>query len=210
MAYQIEKLTDLLIEQYKNSPNVLRLVQEIQSMFQARMDILCQLERLWNPEEAFGYWLDYLGLRLGIRRPSILNVDARYFGFDTEDTENNNLGFDQGAIQSINPDLVARTGLNDQAFLRWIRARALFIRNDNIASLHNIRQAFDILFNEGEITTFVVENYTGVLGGGPRNTLSVEISQNVNSEYFRVVMENLDSLVPRPSGVTINLTQATG
>ena len=118
--------SDLLIGQWKNDPIMRAFVDSFTA--QAREEIqkaIEDLERMRNVETAEGIWLDYIGERVGLKRPyaSGAGTDSR-FGFDDA-----GIGFDQAPFQG-DEEFDTTFPLPDVLYRRFIKARtvSLFTR----------------------------------------------------------------------------------
>ena len=81
----LDASTDLLIGQWQSSPRLLSAISApVGVVAQDAMPAFDALLQQWQIASAQGIWLDFLGLRLGIRRPDVHlpAVDNR-FGFDS-------------------------------------------------------------------------------------------------------------------------------
>ena len=126
---QLETTSDLLVGQWQDSPRLRAAVDA--PLDTIREDVLPAFERLRLMRDiatAEGVWLDYLGVRVGLRRPSTTDPSAdTRFGFAIA-----GVGFDQepfrgdAANDAVYP-------LPDAIFRRFVRARALLVLGDGTA-----------------------------------------------------------------------------
>ena len=99
----------LLITQYRGSVRLRALIDGALDIVQREiLDSLSTLERQLSLDTAEGVWLDYIGLRLGLSRPSQLPEGTQFFGFGSYATDNT------GTRQRV-PDPL-RTGFDDAPF----------------------------------------------------------------------------------------------
>ena len=192
---EVQKRRDLLIQQYKNSPKFLALINGFFDVLQTEfVNPLSTLSNYTNPDNAEGIWLDYLGLRLGLYRPTILDTSINYFGFDTNDSSDNNVGFDQGPFGTAIRELEIREPIGDEYYRSFLKARAMFLRSR--ATREDIENILDILFNGGgHIST---ENSFDI-------TLTVDEDR---LQYVNIVKDFDEKLIPRPVGVNLTITEA--
>ena len=122
----LEATTGLAIGQWADSPRLL-------SAIRAPIDVLeedvlgahAELELMRHIDTAEGVWLDYLGARVGIRRPSTTDAssDTR-FGFDDA-----GVGFDQAPFSGDEAN-EAVFPLRDAVFRAFVKARAALVLGD--------------------------------------------------------------------------------
>ena len=131
---------DLLIGQYRAAEVLRGAVQTFIDALRIHIDEpLARLELMRQIDEAEGVWLDYIGRRVGLRRPYSTRVatDPR-FGFDEAGT-----GFGQApfAGDAVND---ATGPIGDPMFRRFIRARAILLHGDGtLATFERAAQAID-------------------------------------------------------------------
>ena len=124
----LEATTDLLVGQWSDSP---RLQASINALLDTvNEDVLPgfdDLNDMRNIDRAEGVWLDYLGIRVGLRRSATTDpsADSR-FGFDTVAQAT---GFDQAPFRgdSVNDAVYP---LPDAIYRRFIKARATLVLGD--------------------------------------------------------------------------------
>ena len=123
---QLQTTSDLLVGQWQDSPRLRAAVDA--PLDTIREDVLPAFDTLRlmrDIDKAEGVWLDYLGVRVGLRRPSTTDpgADPR-FGFTLAGT-----GFDQepfrgeAANDAVYP-------LPDVIYRRFVKARALLVLGD--------------------------------------------------------------------------------
>ena len=134
-----------------------RLLSGLLSVIQDRLadqGFAIHTQRL--PMTASGIWLDYLGLRFGIRRPTTLFPIIDYFGF----SPGRHVGFGQGPFFTDRQALQTRLGISDPPFRLMLRARALALVLS--PTRENLQQILEVLFGEDKafITTAPVTSKT--------------------------------------------------
>ena len=123
---QLETTSDLLVGQWQDSPRLRAAVDA--PLDTIREDVLPAFEQLRLMRDiatAEGVWLDYLGVRVGLRRPSTTDPSADLrFGFDDAGS-----GFDQARFRgdAVNDAVYP---LPDTIFRRFVKARALLVLGD--------------------------------------------------------------------------------
>ena len=71
MTTQNFQLASLLIGQWLSSPRLMGVVTDaLQPILDGADTATADIERMLDIDEAEGVWLDYIGVRLGIRRPA--------------------------------------------------------------------------------------------------------------------------------------------
>lgn len=132
----LEADIELLIGQWSDSPKLQAAIQAGLDALGEVMDAFDSLSLMQQIDTAEGVWLDYIGARLGLRRPATTDpqADAR-FGFT-------------GPAQSRGFDLAPFKGdaandavfpLPDAIYRRFIRARAVLVLSDG--ALHSFIRA---------------------------------------------------------------------
>lgn len=122
----LEATSELVIGQWQLSPRLRAIIDTELAILND--DVVTALERLklmQRIETAEGVWLDYLGVRLGIRRPVTSDPaqDDR-FGFDMAGE-----GFDQAPFRGVSEN-DAVYPLPDVIFRKLLRARAILVLGD--------------------------------------------------------------------------------
>ena len=119
MARVLEASTKLLIDQWR-APRAPVLNAKIQIFLTAVqtfvLDAMDDMDRMRDLDEAEGVWLDRLGERIGMPRPSVV-VQGEVFGFDSA-----GVGFDQARIRDEEP-VQPQQPLGDALYRKLIRAR---------------------------------------------------------------------------------------
>ena len=119
-------LSDILLDQWLESPRLSGIVTRVlQPIIDDAVAAKERIELMQDIDEAEGIWLDILGIRAGIRRPSTIDatLDTR-FGFDVA-----GVGFDQlpfrGAVAND-----AVYPLPDAVYRLFVKARAIMVVGD--------------------------------------------------------------------------------
>ena len=118
----LEASTALLAGQWARSDRMLAAVDA--PLAAIREEVLPAFDELVlqrNIDTAEGAWLDYLGTRVGLDRPSIPGVDGDRFGF-----EGSGVGFDRAPFHG-RVELAPLVPLPDAIFRRFVRARGVLI-----------------------------------------------------------------------------------
>ena len=123
---QLETTSDLLVGQWQDSPRLRAAVDA--PLDTIREDVLPAFEQLRLMRDiatAEGVWLDYLGVRVGLRRPSTTDPSAdTRFGFAIA-----GVGFDQEPFRGSSAN-DAIYPLPDSLFRRFVKSRALLVLGD--------------------------------------------------------------------------------
>ena len=179
---QLQTTTDLLIGQWATAP---RLEAAIEAPLDVLRDEVCvaltALDRMREIDNAEGVWLDYLGVRVGIRRPSTTDpaADLRW-GLEGPPQSR---GFDQVPFAGDEVN-AAVYPLPDAVFRRFVRARVVLIFGDGTA------QTFARGVQEIDPDAILVDNR--------------DMTVDVTTLYVEV-LELADSTgaLPRSAGVTV-------
>lgn len=116
---------DLLLGQWQESPRLRAMAQVWLDMLEEVRGVLRQVEQVRLPDQASGVWLDYIGRRLGLPRPSTTDrATDRRFGFDDAGTAFGVAPFRGDAAND------ARYPLSDIIYRRMLKARALTLFGD--------------------------------------------------------------------------------
>ena len=138
---QLATSTDLLASQWQNSPRLIATVDApIQAVQEEFIDELDALEVQRDIDTATGVWLDYLGTRVGLKRPSVPGRSTVRYGFEGSDT---GVGWDRAPFDgsSTPGDLQP---LPDEIFRRFIKARGrLVLGNGNFPDFFAACQIID-------------------------------------------------------------------
>lgn len=137
----LETTSALLVGQWATAPRLLAAVEAILGVLGE--DVLPALERvhrMHSIDHAEGVWLDYLGARLGIRRPSTTDPsrDLRW-GFRGPGQAR---GWDQVPMRGDEAS-AAVYALSDAVFRRFVRARSVLVLGNGttpvfLEALHHI------------------------------------------------------------------------
>ena len=122
MATRLEASTELLASQWRDSPRLNAAVdaplREIQEGF---LDSVDALDPQRDVDTATGIWLDWLGTRVGLDRPSVPDPSADAFGFEGAGT-----GWDRAPFRGSST-VGALRPLPDETFRRFVRARGILV-----------------------------------------------------------------------------------
>ncbi len=172
----------LLISQWRESPNLKAVIQIWLDVLNEEIAIpVAQLQALQRIDDSEGVWLEYIGIRLGIVRPSIsrssaLNIGA--FGFDGA-----GVGFDQSHYSDVFT-LEEQTPLGDQVYRNLIKARAVF--DLSLGTLEDYRRALLQIENDA----LIVDN---------KDMTATQTIHNLGE----VTLARLSGALPLPAGVSI-------
>ena len=191
----IASRTDLLLPQYDGATRMRALLSALIGVVQAEVvDPLERLERAINPDEASGVLLDWLGLRLDMPRPYVLNADARYFGFrGTEPSGGRTFGqapfFSQRArVEDLEP-------IGDVVYRLLLKARARGRRGG--ANRETLEAILAILWPDGN-------GYLDETG----DALLLCVSVPAENQLFDLVQDSqFDRIFPRPAGKAMSLAR---
>ena len=155
----LEATSDLVIGQWVDSP---RLRAAIEAPIDAiREEVLPAFDRLTlmrHIDTAEGVWLDYLGVRVGIRRPATTDpsMDLR-FGF-TGPTQSR--GFDTVPFSGDAAN-AAVYPLPDGIFRRFVKSRAILVLSDgSLQSFSKATRVIDPSSSVRDLRNMVVNIYT--------------------------------------------------
>ena len=120
------RLANILIGQWQSAPRLRGIVDEVlQPILDDAVAAAEQIQLMQDINQAVGVWLDYLGLRLGIKRPGTSDptLDER-FGFDAAGQPFDIAPFRGSAVNdAIYP-------LPDAIYRRMVKARAITVFSD--------------------------------------------------------------------------------
>ena len=115
----LDDLLDLLISQYTGNAPINALLRGMYGLIDAELvQALKDLERMRNWDTAEGVWLNYIGRRLGMERPSIDTVVTR-LGFDGGD----GVGFNQAPFATAT-GFVPQVAVSDAVYLLCLKVWA--------------------------------------------------------------------------------------
>ena len=188
MTIDVTESADQLIQQYEGSAKLQALLDGILEIIQDELvEPLLTLQECIAFADASGVFLDYLGLRVGYTRPTILDADVEYFGFNGGD----GLGFDQAPMFSLHEVLQARTPVGDEWYRGMLKGRARGLLSDG--SIRDLDKVLDVLF-DGD--SYYVDNLD--------STIEAKVTDS-RSMYVDVVEET--GLMPKPAGVGLTVTE---
>ena len=154
----------LLIDQWQESPRM----QELQRgkfglIRELLIEPLERIERYINIDHAVGRFLDDIGERLGLQRPSIPGSLVGYPAFGFRDSDG--VTFSQGRFQSANPLIGPRVPLGDGDYRKLLLVRAGAITSPTTIPRMNetVRRGFPAAYytdGDGIITLTVGESST--------------------------------------------------
>lgn len=181
---------DLLVQQYKNSKNLVNLVPGLLSLIQTQLiEPLCQYQWQMNINNAVGFLLDRIGAIFGYARPLIDSGQFVYFGFD-----GNGFGFD---IATFVPDggTAAFKPLGDGFYRTLLKAWIGGLFTDG--SLPSINKVIQLAL--GASGGHVIDN-------GDMTATVYLYSVDINLLYT-IAKTNV---IPRPAGVAYTYNLAAG
>lgn len=169
--------TDLLIWQWRNSPNLTALVEIWLDVITENIETpLVALGEMRNLNTARGIWLDRIGERLGLLRPSAVAKPDDYFGFDDA-----GLGFDRGRLTG-NAENLPREPIGDELYRQLLRARGV------------------ALYAEGTLADFTraarMIDAGAVVRGNDDMTMAITTGRT-----FEMQLADEVGALPRPAGV---------
>ena len=117
---------DLVIPQYDGSTNFRAVISSIIDIAQDEIvDPLLEMARAMNPNVARDALLDWLGFRLGYRRPRVPAGKDEAFGFDGPTRAR---GWNQAPFETIDERFGSIQPIGDVSFSRLLRGRARRLR----------------------------------------------------------------------------------
>ena len=184
----------LLTSVSQTDARLVALIDGITELVQEQIiDVIDQLERYRSIDTAVGVWLDYIGERLAITRPSTENTGISYFGYEGSGS----VGYDQGPYWSINPNLRGRVPIGDSYYRSMLKARALTVRSSG--TLAHITAAAALLY-DGTVTI------TEADGSGDTPALTI-LASDSREDFFQIVEPLVPRLLGIPAGVDLTLTE---
>ena len=186
MAQALQASTALLVQQWQNSPKFIAAVDApLTSLRQDVIPAFTQIELERHIDTATGVWLDYLGARVGLDRPSVVVPNAvTRFGFESA---TNATGFDRAPFRGKKSTDPVEP-ISDEFYRALIKARGLFI------------------FGDGTFQTF----FRACRFIDPACTVRDNRNMSVTIQTLyqsRFELADLISALPRTAGVQINYTQ---
>ena len=165
----IASRVDLLLPQYDRAERLKALLSGIIGIAQSEIvDPLLAMSRAINPDIAEGVLLDWLGLRLGLPRPSVPQVirdDDLAFGFEGVTRSR---GWNQAPFRSSSALLERVAPIGDNAYANLLKARARRLRGG--ADRETIEEVAHIVFGNG----FLLEG--GEIVGPPFQVMGLTAS----------------------------------
>ena len=157
------RLADSLLGQWQSAPRVSGLVSDVlQPILDNALDAFARLQLMLDINEAEGIWLDYLGVRVGIRRPTTSDPaqDPR-FGFDQA-----GVGFDQAPFRGAAAN-DAVFPLPDPVFRGFVKARAILVLGNGTVQTfrHAVHQVDPsaVVTDNRDMTVDVTTQFTELL-----------------------------------------------
>lgn len=188
---------DLLITQWRANTTegqLMRdLIDELLALVREQVvDVLQVLESSTKLATAEGIFLDYIGDRLGLKRPlttdaSVTGARLGYMGRDGA------VGFDQAPMHSSDPALATRSAVGDEYYRAMLSARALALVGSGNAE--DVDDACGKLFTGGaDVST----------SGAAAAT--IDATDTRGADYTTAVTPLLAALVGLSAGVTPTLS----
>lgn len=115
------------LSQYINSTKINALLKGIADLWQARVaNHLEEIDRISNIKDRSGFYLDFVGIRLGIVRPRIEDPNLVYFGLDGTSAEGGR-PLAQAPFWTADRSTANYQAIGDHTFrcVIWARARKL-------------------------------------------------------------------------------------
>ena len=185
----------LLLPQYDGATVLRALIGGIITIVQEEIaDPLFAMNRGLNPDESSGVLLDWIGLRLGLPRPSVASSAATYFGFDGTEAAGGRT-FGQAPFFTTARGIEAVEPIGDATYRILLKARARRLRG--AADRESIEEVLEILFGAGN--GYVDETVTPV-------TLRVTSENTVTWRLASTTLFEL--LIPRPAGREVAIVRS--
>lgn len=144
-----EQMFNVLIQQYKNSPNFLQFIEIIAEQLQDIQKALCDLWLFRSLDRAFGRQLDIIGEILGYDRPNIVLENNDIFTF--ENVQDSGLGFGDADNPSVGGRFIG-AGINN-TFIKLSdveyknRLRAKIIKNGAKGNIKDVLNYLELIYN---------------------------------------------------------------
>lgn len=179
MADRIAQVFELLIEQYKNSPNLKKILEPFAAQLTELDDAVNDLLTLRSFLTARGEQLDVIGRIIGLPRPQLEVVPDDAFAFDGA-TEGAGFGTvndpDVGGV-FVGLEPLDTIFAPDSLYRDLLRARIVF--NNTNATLDDILRFMEFTFGVG----VTVENSVGFIGVTSHTPLSREQRQFMSASF---------------------------
>ena len=177
-------LPAMLLGQWQSAPRLMAIAEFLREIRDGILDGHEQIGMQLSLDDAVGVWLDWLGLRIGLRRPAVSDpVRDERWGFDDAGR-----GFDlvpfQGAAEND-----AVYPLPDVLFQQLIRARSVVVFGQGTLS------EFRLAISHIDPTATVVDHRTMAVTVTTRETALVELADRVRA-------------LPRTAGVAMTVVAA--
>lgn len=178
---------DLLITQYEQSTNLKAELQAFYDQHNEIADIIDLWVDFFDIDQAYGHWLEVIGIIVGVSRETISNL-ADYYGYENAPGAQ---AYDVGVYwdgSAMSGDAI----LTDEQLRQFIKAK--IIKNNTNATLSDVRDAINYVFpdntgititDNGDMTADI--DVTGITAGDAN------------------LLEGSD-ILPRPAGVAYNIT----
>ena len=146
------------------------------------LEPMADLIDMQNIDKAEGVWLDYIGLRVGLRRPESYNaaMDER-FGFDQSGGP-----FDVEPFKGAETEDTVSFPIADSIFRRIIRARGIALKSDG--NFPDFERAVHEIDSRADVSD--------------KQNMTVRV---VSSEEFIVELADSLGALPRPAGVKLEV-----
>ena len=156
----LEASTELLAQQWQNSPKLMAAIDApLETIRESVLPPFDTLDRMRTIENAEGVWLDFLGRKLGIDRPTIsVSATSARFGFEGATRAT---GFDRAPFHgSREEDPIVP--LPDALFRRLVRARGVVVRFDGsiqmfVRACRHIDPSCSVVDNRDMTVTIVTD-----------------------------------------------------
>ena len=156
----VAAITALTVSQWEGATRLNALIEGLLTVIaEALVQPLADLEAQMNLATAQGVWLDLIGQRLGLLRPSVQDDSVTRFGFD-----NAGVGFDQGPWHSLDPLHVNRVAVDDMVYRVLLRMQGhAILTNGAVSDLEAmLKPAFaDVLVEDNADGTVTIQNVVG-------------------------------------------------
>jgi hypothetical protein len=188
----MDNLEATVLQQYANSPILLSLIENLNSVIDPTADIDAFYNNVFQLSSAIGFGLDYWGTILGVNR--ILTVSTgSYLSF--KESTNTSGEFGQSPFYT-GETLTQNFALSDDAFRVLLFAKAAFnITNCSCAAINQILLA---LF-PGRGNCYVIDNLN----------LTFSYNFQFTLQPFEISIVQTSGVLPRTSGVATSISFVT-